>query len=115
MSVLLGKRHRLASPFVRQHLRHTAVLWIVLRVGLTSAMLWSMQGARDLELDSLYGAGMGIFAVTLTVLVSALDRQRVGAPALMANLGVSTTESIVLSVPPPVIGELALNLLIALL
>lgn len=91
------------------------MLWFVLRISLTGAMLWSMQGSRDLEVDSLYGPGMGVFAVLITVIVSAFDRQRVGAPVLMANLGVSTIESITLSVPPPIIGELALNLLIALM
>ncbi len=71
---------KLRSPFIRQHFRHTAVLWLTLRISLTGAMLWAMQGS-DIELDSLYGPGIGVFTVIITVIVAALDRQRIG-PAL---------------------------------
>ena len=99
---------RYASLFVRQHLRHAATVYITTRVVITMALAWSATPPVDVSI--YYGLDTATLMIVVAVTLAAFDRKRIGTPVLMANLGVSTFESLSLSAIPPIIGEVAINL-----
>jgi F0F1-type ATP synthase assembly protein I len=101
---------RWTSVFVRWHLRHAAIVSVVVRLLLSMALAWILfmsDAAPDTSV--FYGADTALLAVTLTVAVATLDRKRIGANDLMANLGYSRSVQVVMTAIPALLLELVIN------
>ena len=101
---------RYASLFVRQHVWHATTVYLVARVAITGALAWS--AIPPIDSSIYYGLDTACLMVAAAVILAAFDRRRVGTPVLMANLGVSTFESIALSAIPALVGETLLNFVV---
>lgn len=84
----------LASPLVRWHLRHVVVIWVGVRV-IVMMTLAGVPFGRTISAPPipfttmLTGASATFVSVILTVALATLDRRRIGAPLLFANMGYS--------------------------
>jgi hypothetical protein len=81
-----------ASPLLRWHARHVLLLWIVVRIAI-AAVLGAGSGIPGMPpapfREHLLGPTAAFGTCVLTLLLSAIDRHRVGASMIFGNLGIS--------------------------
>jgi hypothetical protein len=80
------------TPVLRWHFRHVLVIWLGLHVVLAMVLLLSgaLPGASRTSLREIaVGGAATTVALGATVVLTALDRRRIGAPLLFANMGYS--------------------------
>ena len=72
------------DPFLLLPLRQAATLYLAVRLAATIPLWFAEESVQELA-----GVLIGMGVVGCTVLLSAIDQRRNGAPDLYANLGVS--------------------------
>ena len=78
------------------------------------ALAWMQSGSKSPPDASIFsGADTALLAIVLSVAVATLDRRRVGAPDLMANLGYSWFVQALMTAIPAVLLELAINVAVS--
>jgi hypothetical protein len=93
------------DPFLLLPLRQAATLYLAVRLAATIPLWFAEESAQELT-----GVLIGMGVVGCTVLLSAIDQRRNGAPDLYANLGVSRGRLALLSALPAALGEIVLAL-----
>ena len=107
------------SVFLRWQLRRALFLAIAVRILLSAVLLYANEqmsallsytsADRGTLVATLTGIGVALYAVALTMTVTAVDAARFGAPDLMANLGYSRARLVALSALPPALLEMVIN------
>ena len=82
------------SALVRWHLKHVTMIWVGVRMLVTIAFALSTAFAPegmavDSPLTMAASPGATLVSIILVMLVSEIDRRRIGSPLLFANLGYS--------------------------
>ena len=101
-------------PLLRWHVRHTLVIWVLLHVGLAMVLRVgsSLPGTSPTSLrESLVGGAATVVALCATAVLTALDRLRIGAPMLFANMGYSSRWLLLSSMAVAVLAETLLHVL----
>ncbi len=101
---------RYTSLFARQHVWHATVVYVVTRVLIMMALVWGSKPPIDARI--FFGIDTASVIIVVAMILAAFDRRRVGTPVLMANLGISTLESLSLSAIPALLGEMLVNVAI---
>jgi len=83
------------SQIVRWHLRHVVMIWIGVRLLVTIAFVFSTAfgGPPGMVVESpvkmATAPSAALVSIIVVLLASEIDRRRIGAPLLFANLGYS--------------------------
>ena len=81
------------SSLVRWHVRHVIGIWFVVRVIVVMALAFSLNAPSEPQVPlgvMVVGTSPTLVSFVFAVALATVDRRRVGAPLLFANLGYST-------------------------
>ena len=87
------------SALVRWHVRHVAMIWVGVRMLVTLALALSAAFAPEgmaaaSPMRMVVSPSATLVSIILVMLVSEIDRRRIGSPLLFANLGYSARWSV---------------------
>ncbi len=105
------------SPLVRWHARHVIVIWVGVRILVLVAVSmpsFAPHATRDTPITIATGPIATMVSFVVVMLLAEIDRRRIGAPLLFANLGYSARWSAITTGAIVVAAEVLLRVAIGI-
>lgn len=105
------------SPLVRWHGRHVIVIWVGVRLLVLVAVSmpsFAPHATRDSPITIATGTIATMVSFIVVMLLAEIDRRRIGAPLLFANLGYSAHWSAITTGAIVVAAEVLLRVVIGI-